>query len=497
MSDHVSGVFGKSIMQNLFECHAPLIGGAFLEKTSHGQRDHINPSTGQSQAKFLLGGTEEIELAVASAQQGAKVWRALGGEGRRDVLVRWAGLVERDAEILTLLSAHEHGAPRVAPLVQLALGWMRYYAGWADKIEGATVDVSGGAAHAYTLCEPYGVIGAIIPWNGPLVATCMKAVPALAAGNAVVLKPPSLTPFIALRLGALALEAGMPPGVFNVVPGDADAGEALVRHPGVSKISFTGGGSIARKVAAMAGEVLKPVALELGGKSANLIFADADLDSAAQMALFMSMGLSGQGCVLPTRVYVADDVHDALVARITAMSAAFNIGNPADPEVNFGPVISAAAADRIMGVIARAHEQGGTLACGGDRLGGDLAGGNFIAPTVFCDVAHDSDLAREEVFGPVLAIMRFSDEADAVAKANDTRFGLGAYVHTNNLARAHRMASALHAGVIGINSGFPMSPGLPFGGKGESGYGREGGKAGLDEFLQQKSVYIPLAGGFM
>lgn len=476
----------------LFGLDSPLIGGEFLGATSMGRREHVDPSTGKAQASFQAAGAAEIEAAVRSARDGLRAWRATGPDRRRDIIFRWAALVERDAEIFTTLSAREHGAARITPLVDLALGWMRYYAGWADKIEGSTLEVPGGPAHAYTLHEPYGIIGAIIPWNGPLVATTMKVVPALAAGNAVILKPPGLTPFIALRMGALALEAGMPAGVLNVVPGDIEAGEALVRHPDVAKISFTGGGGVARKVAAMAAESLKPLALELGGKSANLIFADADLDGAAAMAIYTSMGLSGQGCVLPTRVYVEDSIHDAFMDRVKALAATFRVGDPLDPETTMGPVISQAAADRIMGVIARAKSDGATLAAGGARLGGELAGGFFIEPTVFCDVDHASHLAREEVFGPVLAVIRCKDEDDAVAKANDTRFGLGAYLHTNDVRRAHRVAARLHAGTVGINSSFPMSPGLPFGGYGESGYGREGGRAGLEEFLQHKSVYLPL-----
>lgn len=478
----------------LFQYDAPLIGGDLLASTSLGRHEHIDPSTGRPQATYQASGAAEIDAAVTAAREGAKAWRALGADKRRDVLFRFAALIERDRELFTVMSAREHGAVRMIPLVDLALGWARYYAGWADKIEGTTIEAPGGPAHAYTRHEPYGVIGAIIPWNGPLVATCMKVIPALAAGNAVILKPPGLTPFIPVRLGMLALEAGMPAGVLNVVPGDIEAGEALVRHPGVAKVSFTGGGGVARKVAMMAAETLKPLAFELGGKSANLVFPDADLDAAAAMATYTAMGLSGQGCVLPTRVYVEDSIHDEFMDRVRAIAATIKVGHPLEPDSVMGPVISEAAATRIMGVIDRAHAEGGTLAAGGHRLGGALAGGYFIEPTVFCNVDHTSNLAREEVFGPVLAVIRCHGEEDAVAKANDTRFGLGAYLHTRDVGRAHRVAAQLHAGTVAINSPFPMAPGLPFGGYGESGYGREGGKAGLEEFLQHKSVYLPLTG---
>ena len=481
----------------LFRFASPLVGGEFLSATSVGRQEQIDPSTGKPQASFSAGGAAEIDAAVDAAKGGLEKWREMGGTGRRDVLFRWADLIERDGELFTILSAREHGAPVMTPLLGMALGWMRYFAGWADKIEGTTNDVAAGPAHAYTVREPYGIIGAIIPWNGPLVATSMKVVPALAAGNAVVLKPPGLTPFVALRMGALALEAGMPAGVLNVVPGDVEAGETLVRHSDVAKISFTGGGAVARKVATMAAENLKPLAMELGGKSANLIFADADLDAAAAMAIYMSMGISGQGCSLPTRVYVQQEIRDEFMDRVKALAATFKVGSPLEADTTMGPVISQAAAERIVGVIELAKREGATLATGGSRLGGELAEGYFIEPTVFCNVDHSSNLAREEVFGPVLAVLTFSDEENAIAKANDSRFGLAAYLHTNDLRRAHRVASRLNAGVVGVNSGFPMSPDLPFGGYGESGYGREGGKPGLEEFLQHKSVYIPLTQGFM
>ncbi len=484
--------------KELFRYATPLVGGEFMASTSLGRHSHIDPSTGRPQAEFQLAGAAEVNAAVAAALDGFRAWQAIGPEARRDILFRWTHLIERDSELLTVMTAREHGAPRMIPMVQLALSWMRYYAGWADKIEGTTVEVPGGPAHAYTRHEAYGVVGIIIPWNGPLVSSGMKVFPALAAGNAVILKPPALAPFIALRLGALALEAGMPAGVLNVVPGEVEAGQALVRHRDVAKISFTGGEGVARKVAEMAAEQMKPVAFELGGKSANIIFEDADLDSAAQMTTFLpTAGNAGQGCCLPTRAYVQDSVYDAFMERVAAVAGHVKLGMPLEPDTMCGPVINEAACERILGVIERAKDEGARLVAGGSRAGGELAGGYFLQPTVFGDVDHTSNLAREEVFGPVLAVARFSDEDDALAKANDSRFGLGAYCHTNDLRRAHRVAAGLKAGVIGVNSGFPMSPGLPFGGYRESGYGREGGRPGLDEFLQIKSVYIPLGKGFM
>jgi len=361
-------------------------------------------------------------------------------------------------------------------------------------VEGGCSEPFGIKGLAYTRHEPLGVIGVIIPWNSPLVATAMTAILALAGGNAVVLKPPSQTPFVALRIGELALEAGLPAGAFNIVPGDAEAGEALIAHPAVGKISFTGGDVVARAVMQTAAKHLKPVALELGGKSANIIFADADIDKAAGMAAGCSLvPLAGQGCVLPTRVYAHDSIFEDFVDRVRVIGQSFTLGNALDPATIIGPVISEASAQRIMGMIDRAKsETPGSLVLCGQRGQGALAAGSFVEPTIFADVAHDSSIAREEVFGPVLTIMRFSTDDEVVAKANDSRFGLGAYIHTNDLSRAHNVAAGLHAGAVAVNGMLPMSANQPFGGYKESGFGREGGRHGLEEFLQIKQVLLHL-----
>jgi aldehyde dehydrogenase (NAD+) len=322
-----------------------------------------------------------------------------------------------------------------------------------------------------------------------------KAVPALAAGNTVVAKPPELAPFGAYLFAELALEAGLPPGVLNVVAGGAEAGEALCRHPGVDKVSFTGGSTVARRVMALAAETLKPVALELGGKSANILFSDADLDVAVPMAAVLSVQLlSGQGCALPTRLYVQDEIYDEVLSRLVPLVQTFRVGNPLDPETQMGPVITEAAVSRILGMIDRAASNGGaTVLTGGSRVGGELAGGYFIEPTVLGDVDQSSEIAQEEVFGPVLSVLRFSDEADVIAKANDSRYGLAAYLHTKDVGRAHRVAQAMDAGYVSVNGFSGMSPTAPFGGYKQSGFGREGGRAGIEEWLRMKNVFVGLS----
>ena len=321
-----------------------------------------------------------------------------------------------------------------------------------------------------------------------------KAIPALAAGNTVVAKPPDIAPFGAIRFAELALEAGFPPGAVNVVPGGAATGQALVRHPGIDKISFTGGVAAARAVMAAAAEQLTPLCFELGGKSANIVFPDADLDQACMIAgLLGAVMLSGQGCALPTRLYAHAEVFDEVVDRVVALVEGVAVGDPLDPATLMGPIVNAAACERIMGVIDRARaESGGRLVTGGRRLDGDLADGYYIAPTVFADVDDASDVASHEIFGPVLSVMRFTDEDDVVDRANASDFGLGGYVFTRDLGRAHRMAERLEVGAVTVNA-FPyLAPNAPFGGVKQSGFGREGGEEGLREFLRSKNVLIGL-----
>ena len=339
------------------------------------------------------------------------------------------------------------------------------------------------------------MIAALTPWNGGMVSAAMKVVPALAAGNTVVLKPAELSPLGPLRFAELCLEAGIPAGVLNVVTGGAEAGAALVCDRRVDKISFTGGGATARRILEAAAGNLTPVILELGGKSADLVFPDADLDLAAITSVQTALAnTAGQGCVLPTRLLVHADVYDTVAGKVAQMAKALKVGRPFDEGVQMGPVIDAANCERILGVIDAARTGGdGELLAGGERVGGELADGYFVAPTVFGNVDNSSDLAQREIFGPVLSIVRFSDEDQAVELANATEYGLGGLVFTRDVDRAHRLARQLAAGYVGINAFPPMPPNAPFGGVKQSGFGREGGRDGLMEFLQIKNVFVGLS----
>lgn len=457
--------------------------------------EHVNPTTGRPQASIPLAGPGEIEAAVDAAQTAFEQWRRFAPSRRRDALLRLSDLIGRHRDDFTRIAALENGSPvRTAPgRTALARQWLKYYAGWADKIEGSvTASFATGGDFTYTQPEPYGVIGVIITWNVPLISLCMKVSPALAAGNAVVIKPSEFTPFTADLFAELAGEAGIPAGVVNVLPGTAEAGHALVVDPRVEKVTFTGGPATARKIMEACAAHLKPSIMELGGKSAYLLFEDADLGVATNDLVFAGLAaLSGQACLLGSRALVHASIYDQVVERLVATAEALPCGDPSDPEVLFGPVISEAACNRILGTIERAEESGaGKLVTGGRRMAGELADGYFIQPTIFDEVDPQSELAQQEIFGPVLSVMRFEDEGEAVSLANDTEFGLAAYIQTRDVSRVHRVAGDLRAGSVYVNGAYTVPYHSPFGGRGASGFGREGGRAGLDEFVRPKTVAV-------
>ena len=467
-----------------------LIGDGWRSSTATGTYEHRYAATGEVQAAVGLGGAGDIDDAITAARAAQPAWAGMAPLERAAVLFRLADLLEANGPEAAEIAALDNGTPvSVMNPGFYTAAWVRYYAGWCDKLDGELLSAEPGLS--MVRLEPYGVIAAIPPWNGSMMGMGQKCSPALAAGNTVVAKPPELAPFGMLRFAELALEAGMPPGVLNVVVGGPATGEALVGHRGIDKISFTGGGAAARAMMTTAAQNLTPLALELGGKSANIVFPDADLDTAAGMAaMFGTALLSGQGCALPTRFYVHDDVYDEVVAKVVGIIESLVVGDPLDEASFIGPVVSETAMERILGYVDRAKAAGATLLTGGERLGGDLARGWFVAPTVFGDVDHDSDLARNEVFGPVQAILRFSTEEEVIAKANDSDFGLGAYFHTRDVGRVQRLGRQLQAGSIVANGMGGISPATPFGGYKQSGFGREGGRAGIEEFVWRKNVYV-------
>lgn len=471
-----------------------LIGGDRVSRSSGGTHDHVYPATGLPNATIEIAGEAEIDRAVKSAREAQREWMSFTSERRRDLMNGLADAMKADTDRLAQLNVHDYAVPIVeSPYhVGFAEGYIRYYAGFVDKAHGSSTPVSNRFDLNLIEREPYGVVGVIAPWNGPLVTVGLIVAPALAAGNAVVLKPSEISPFTSLRFGEICIEAGLPVGLVNVLPAGPEGGAALVRHPGVGKIHFTGGGTTARKIITSAATSLTPVATELGGKSAALVFGDADLDAAAEMAAFQGpLRQSGQSCACSSRILVQDNIYDAFLERFLGVVKSVKIGDPFDPAVFVGPVVSQAATDRILGVIDQAvdHKMG-VLVAGGNRLTGDLADGYYIEPTVFSDVDNTSPLATVETFGPVVSVMRFSDEAEAVALANDTIYGLNAFVQTKDLTRAHRVARSLEAGSVWVNRGSEMTPQSPYGGYKQSGVGRAGGIEGLHEFQQVKNIRI-------
>ncbi|WP_051570947.1 aldehyde dehydrogenase family protein [Cryptosporangium arvum] len=465
-----------------------LIGDERLGHGTGGEFAHVDAATGRTQAVVPLAGAAEVDAAVATARAARKSWRATRPDQRRDLLLRFAALIRGRAELIGQVLTLECGSPILGAtaLPSRAADYLEYYAGLADKIEGRVVPIFPEQAFDYTLPEPYGVVAVVATWNGGISALARKAGAALAAGNTVVVKAMELAPFSAVLFGELALEAGLPPGVLNVLPGGVDAGRALVAHAGVDKISFTGGLDAARQILVAAAQHITPVVCELGGKSGNIVFPDADLDAAGAFAGVACMRNSGQGCVMPTRLIVHSSIHDVIVGKALDAIAAMPIGDPLDPATAFGPVVSERHAERILGMLTGTP---GELLTGGHRLD---APGSYVAPTVVDRIPPDAPLAQEEVFGPVLTVLTFDDEDEAVALANSVRYGLAGYVHTTDLSRAHRVAAALDAGYVSLNGFAALPAGAPFGGFGRSGYGKEGGRDGLAEFVRTKNVYLPL-----
>jgi acyl-CoA reductase-like NAD-dependent aldehyde dehydrogenase len=476
------------------------IGGKWVESASGRTFDTIDPSTGEVLATVAEAGAEDADRAVAAARKAhdTGVWRDLPPSERAKALWRAGDLIEERAMEFAQLESLDNGMPINDALlfhVPLTAATFRYYAGWVTKLDGGTQQTSfPGKYLSYTLREPVGVVAQIIPWNFPLLMASWKIAPALACGNAVVLKPSEETPLSALLLAEILEEAEIPAGVLNVVPGPGETvGARLAAHPHVDKIAFTGSTEVGKLIAkASAASNLKRVSLELGGKSPNIVFADADLARAVSGAFLGIFFNQGQVCSAGSRLFVQEKVYDQTVNELSNSVKDLQIGPGIDPMTQMGPLVSKTQMDRVLGYITTGNDEGARLVTGGTKAEG-LGPGYFVRPTVFADVDGKMRIAREEIFGPVLAAIPFSDEDDLIAKANDTVYGLVAGVWTNDVRRAHRVAHALQAGTVYVNCYHVADPATPWGGYKQSGWGRELGPYALDLYTELKNVIVDIA----
>ena len=470
------------------------IAGQFRE-TPHGQEIvSIYPATGQPIARVHAADAATVDAAVEAAIEAQKIWGRKSGAERGRVLRRAADLLRERNQALSELETMDTGKPISETLVADAASGadcLEYFGGIAASIAGEHIDFGG--SFAYTRREPLGVVAAIGAWNYPIQIACWKAAPALACGNAVVFKPSELTPLSALQLAAILVEAGLPPGVFNVVQGRGETGKLLVEHPGIAKVSLTGSVPTGKAVMAAAGAGIKQVTMELGGKSPLIVFDDADLGNAVGGAMLANFYSAGQICSNGTRVFVQRKVHDAFMRHLVNRTEAIRLGDPLDPDTQMGPLISEAQRAKVLGYIQAGKAEGARLASGGEvpRLQG-LENGFYVRPTIFDEVRDGMRIAREEIFGPVMSVLPFDHEDEVIGRANDTEFGLAAGVFTKDIQRAHRVIANLDAGTCWINA-YNLTPvEIPFGGVKRSGVGRENSRAAIDHYTRLKSVYVEM-----
>lgn len=469
------------------------IGGVFVDAVDRTTFESINPHDGSVIARVARAGPADVDRAVAAASAAFPAWGRLAAAARGRILLRLADLIEAHADELARLETLDTGHPirdsRNLDVVRTAATF-RYFGGMADKLQGDVIPVEPGFLN-YVLREPLGVVGAIVPWNFPLMFCSWKMGPALAAGNTVVLKPAELTPLSALRIAELMAEAGMPAGVVNIVPGPGrTAGEHLAKHPDVRKIAFTGSTAVGRTIVAASAGNVKRVQLELGGKGANIVFADADLEAAVNGSAFAIFHNQGQACIAGSRLILHDSIADDFLRRFIELAESIRLGDPLDPATEMGPLTSAGHRDRVLSYVELAKADGGEILTGGTAPADPaLARGFYLRPTIV-RADPSSRVCREEVFGPFVSVTTFRSDEEAIAIANDVDYGLGGGLWTRDLSRAHSVASRIRAGMVWINSYKRVSPGSPFGGTGLSGYGREMGFEAMREYTEPKSVWV-------
>ncbi|WP_167052265.1 aldehyde dehydrogenase [Salinibacterium sp. ZJ77] len=470
-----------------------VIGGELVAASDGATFDAIDPFTTQAWATAPAATDDDVDAAVAAASAAFPAWRDTPGYRRAELLHALADAVMAEADRLAVWETTDNGKVirETRPQMAFVARNLRFFAGYADKLYGRTIPLDNPEIFDYTVRRPYGVCALITAWNSPLSLLANKLPPALAAGNTVVIKPSEHASITTLELARLATEVGFPPGVINVVTGDGMVGDRLTRHPEVAKISFTGGGPTGKRIAANAAERLVPVTLELGGKSPNIIFADSDLDRAIVGAVAGIFGAAGQTCVAGSRLLVEQSVYARVLDEVSERAGRIRLGDPKLADTEMGPVANRPQYDRILGIMAAAQDAGARVTAGGGAATGEgLGEGLFVQPTVLADVDPDSRIAHEEVFGPVLSVIPFETEADAVRIANGTEFGLAAGIWTNDLSRSHRMTAALDAGVVWINTYRTSAAQAPFGGTKQSGYGRERGEDVLADYTYVKNVMV-------
>lgn len=470
------------------------INGEFVEPATGEYFASHNPYTGEAWADVADGTPADVDRAVAAAKDAFQSWKRVKPTERGKLLVKLAELIEENAAHLGEIEVRDNGKlyEEMSGQTHHMAEWYRYYGGLADKVEGAVIPTDKANTLNYTRYEPLGVVAMITPWNSPLLLLAWKLPAALAAGNTVVVKPSEFTSASTLELAKLVEQAGFPKGVFNVVTGDGrNVGAPLVAHPDVAKIAFTGSDAAGSAINVAAAKDFKHVSLELGGKSPNIVFADADLDAAVSGVISGIFAASGQTCIAGSRLLVEESIHDEFVGRVVEIAKPAKIGDPMSRDTQVGPVTTPAQYQKVLDYIGIAKSEGATAVLGGQPYEGDGAsGGQMVEPTIFTGVENSMRIAQEEVFGPVLSVIKFKDEADAVRTANDIDFGLAAGVWTSDIGRAIRMTEELEAGTVWVNTYRSVSFTSPFGGYKRSGIGRESGSDAIKEFLQTKSVWI-------